>query len=142
MFRRKFLKIAGLGAAAVALPSLGAYAISLNEATAGVILHQFRFLNLDRKGIDQFVQDYYKQEGSSKSALAQVKMRGYYMLNINSDQSQLVRTITTLYLLSTDFFQNRMDEGKLVRYQGIYDPYKTPCANPFSALYYPPAPAV
>ena len=142
MFRRKFLKIAGLGAVAVALPSLGAYAVSLNEATAGVILHQFRFLNLDRKGIDQFVQDYYKQEGSSKSALAQVKMRGYYMLNINSDQSQLVRTITTLYLLSTDFFQNRMDEGKLVRYQGIYDPYKTPCANPFSALYYPPAPAV
>lgn len=142
MFRRKFLKIAGLGAVAVALPSLGAYAVSLNEATAGVILHQFRFLNLDRKGIDQFVQDYYKQEGSSKSALAQVKMRGYYMLNINSDQSQLVRTITTLYLLSTDFFQNRMDEGKLVRYQGIYDPYKTPCANPFSALYYPPAPAI
>ncbi|UOR06567.1 hypothetical protein MUN82_05585 [Hymenobacter aerilatus] len=142
MFRRKFLKIAGLGAAAVALPSLGAYAVSLNEATAGIILHQFRFLNLDKEGVDQFVLDYYKQEGSSRSAFAHVKMRGYYMLNINSDQSQLVRTITTLYLLSTDFFQNRMNELKLVRYQGIYDPYKTPCANPFSALYYPPAPAV
>ena len=134
--------MAGLGAAAVALPSIGAYAVSLNEATAGVILHQFRFLNLDKKGVDQFVQEYYKQEGSSRSAFTQLKMKGYYMLNIDSDQSQLVRTITTLYLLSTDFFQNRMDERKLVRFHSIYDPYKTPCANPFSALYYPPAPAV
>ena len=138
MRRRNFLKIAGVSAAAVALPSAGAYALSLENATVGVIKNQFSFLKLDEKGLRQFVADYYTLEGTSKTLFARTKMKAYYLFKVDSDQSQLVRTITTLYLISTNFFQNRMDENKIVNYQGLYNPHKTPCANPFSSLYYPP----
>lgn len=138
MFRRKFLKTVGLGVGAVTLPSLGAYAVPLNDATAGVIRHQFRFLRLDEQGVARFVRDYY-QEQKNNSLMIQLKMKLYYLFRVDAEQSQLVRSLTTLYLLSTDFFQNKMDESKLVQYQGIYDLYKTPCGHPFSALRYPPA---
>lgn len=41
------------------------------------------------------------------------------------------------FLLSTDFFINKMDTSKPVKFIGIYDPYQKPCCNPFSDLYYP-----
>jgi len=137
MFRRKFLKTVGLGIGAVTLPSLGAYAVPLNDATAGVILHQFDFLRLDKQGVARFVQDYYKINKNA-TLMIKLKMKLYYLLRTDAQQSQLVHSISTLYLLSTDFFQHRMDESRLVQYQGIYDVYKTPCAHPFSASYYPP----
>lgn len=43
------------------------------------------------------------------------------------------------FLLSTDFFVNKMDSNKSVKYIGLYDPYVRPCSNPFSNLYYPNA---
>ena len=41
--------------------------------------------------------------------------------------------IVSLYLLSSDFFQNGADESRLVRYLAFYDPVTSsmPCANPF-----------
>jgi hypothetical protein len=32
-----------------------------------------------------------------------------------------------------------MDESKIVKYLGFFDPYLRPCANPFSEVYYPSA---
>ena len=139
MRRRNFLKIAGLSAVAGALPSAAAYSLSLEDALVGVIKNQFSFLRLDEKGVRQFVADYYATEGASKTLLAQAKMKAFCLLKLDSEQSQTVRGITTVYLISTDFFQNKMDESRLVKYQGLYNPHKTPCANPFSSLYYPPA---
>lgn len=40
------------------------------------------------------------------------------------------------FLLSTDFFVNKMDTSKPVTYIGLYNPYMRPCSNPFSNLYY------
>ena len=139
MRRRNFLKVAGLGTAAVALPTVGAYSTPLEKTTADIIMNQFSFLKLDKKGVQQFVADYYQLEGTSRSPIARLKMKLYDVFKVSSDRSQLVRGITTLYLVSSDFFQNKMDESRIVRYKGIYNPYKTPCANPFSSLYYPPA---
>lgn len=45
--------------------------------------------------------------------------------------------IVGLFLLSTNFFANKMDPKKPVRFGIIYNPYFTPCANPFSNLHYP-----
>ncbi len=41
------------------------------------------------------------------------------------------------FLLSTDFFHNKMDESKPVTYVVLYQPYERGCSNPFSNLYYP-----
>lgn len=41
------------------------------------------------------------------------------------------------FLLSTDFFINKMDESKEIKYTGIiWGPYSTPCLNPFSSMFY------
>ena len=40
------------------------------------------------------------------------------------------------FLMSTDFFINKMDESKTITYQGFYNPYKQPCSNPFSFIFY------
>ena len=141
MRRRNFLQLVGLGTAAVAVavPTVSMAASSVENALAGIILNEFSFLKLDRKGLDQFVADYYRMPWANKHFFMNIRTKAYYFLNINSDQSQLVRNCAHLYLISTDFFLNRMDESKEVKYLGWYNPHKTPCANPFSALYYPPA---
>ncbi|WP_375418915.1 hypothetical protein [uncultured Hymenobacter sp.] len=139
MRRRNFLKIAGLGTAAIAVPAVAATSGSTVKATAGIILHEFRFLKLDQAGVEKFVEDYYQLTGGGSTLTTKLKTKAYYLFKIDSERSQLVRTITTLYLLSTDFFQNRMDESRKVKYLGWYNPHKTPCANPFSSIYYPPA---
>lgn len=35
------------------------------------------------------------------------------------------------YLSSTDFFMNGADESRPVRFVALYDPYVSPCFNPF-----------
>ena len=49
---------------------------------------------------------------------------------------QIKARIVGEFLLSTDFFFNKMDRSKPVSYIGIYDPYHRPCQNPFSNLHY------
>jgi hypothetical protein len=134
MRRRNFLKLAGAGtAAAVALPAVWYKATSLHEAAAGIITHELGFLKLEPKGVARFVDDYLKDPWSRFTA-AQVKP--YYFLRTGDDKSN-VADMTSKYLLSSDFFMNNMDEQKTVQYLGLYNPYRSPCANPFSSLHYP-----
>jgi hypothetical protein len=41
------------------------------------------------------------------------------------------RRMHAQFLLSTDFFQNGAAEGRTLRFVALYDPYVTPCYNPF-----------
>lgn len=139
MQRRNFLKLAGLGGAGlIAIPSLGAYTISVEDATAGILFNQYDYLKLDPNGVKQFVTDYYKSAHADTTWLRQLKTKICYLTKLDSEQSGTVESIMQLYLLSSDFFQNRMDESKEVKYIAIYNPHRTPCANPFSSMYYPP----
>lgn len=58
-----------------------------------------------------------------------------YNTKYTIDRSRIVGD----FLISTDFFINKMDPQKPVKYTGIYDPYQRPCSNPFSNLFYPDA---
>ena len=58
-----------------------------------------------------------------------------YYTKYTVDRSRIVGD----FLLSTDFFINKMDPQKPVKYTTIYDPYQKPCSNPFSNLFYPDA---
>lgn len=137
MRRRKFLQLAGLGSVVLALPSIALYSTSPEDAAVGIILNELNFLKLERKGVEQFVTDYYKWSGIHKRLRMRLTTKANYFFKIDSDQSDIVRNLINTYLISTDFFQNKMDESRVIKYVGRYNPYKTPCANPFSAIYYP-----
>ncbi len=99
-----------------------------------VIISKLHFLSLDKEGVKTFVADYMR----NADYLLQTKIRTAYFLNLPGEQFKYWDELTDTYLLSTDFFRNKMDESKLVTYTGtIYNPYKTPCSHPFSNLYYP-----
>lgn len=134
MQRRKFLQLTGLGAAALALPGVGYSAISTEEAIAGILKNEFDYLKLDEKGVEQFVADFFKFRGQGK--YVHIKARTLYLLKVKSPDSSLVDRLAREYILSTDFFINKMDESKTVKYIGLYDPHKRPCANPFTYNYY------
>ena len=63
-------------------------------------------------------------------------MKGYSLFGINSAKSGKVHQLVTAYLLSSDFFQNKMDEKRTIKYVGLYDPYSRPCSHPFSHIHY------
>ncbi|MFD3000915.1 hypothetical protein ACFS7Z_11120 [Pontibacter toksunensis] len=143
MLRRNFLKLTGLGAVMVAAPTAGFASISIKDAAVGAIINEFDYLVLDRKGVEDFVNDflpYYYWNGQLKHSLV---IRTLYVLKCKSDRAvsvfntTLLRTLAETYLLSTDFFTNNMDETKVIKYTGIYSPYSKPCANPFSFIHYP-----
>jgi hypothetical protein len=135
MRRRNFLKIAGAGTAAVAALPAGWYvATSVPEAAAGIITREFSYLKLDPKGVARFVDDYLKDP---LSGYTPAKIKAYYALRTGSDASMMVADLTRKYLLSSDYFTNKMDENRTVQYLGFYNPYRSPCANPFSSLHYP-----
>lgn len=56
-----------------------------------------------------------------------------YATNYKVYRSKIVGT----FLLSTDFFRNKMNASLPVKYVALFDPYKQPCSSPFSNLYYP-----
>ncbi|MCC9165619.1 hypothetical protein [Pontibacter harenae] len=143
MLRRKFLKLSGLGALVVAAPTAGFASISLKDATVGSIINEFDYLQLDKKGVEQFVDDFLAYNfwnGSFKHTLV---MRAIYTTKTKSDRSvslfktNMLKTLADTYLLSTDFFSNNMDENKPLKYMGLYSPHLKPCANPFSFIHYP-----
>jgi hypothetical protein len=135
MRRRNFLKIAGAGTAAVAALPAGWYVTtSVQEAAAGIITREFSYLKLDPKGVARFVDDYLKDP---LSGYTHKELKASYALRAVADRSAMVADLTRRYLLSSDYFLNKMDENRTVQYLGMYNPYRSPCANPFSSLHYP-----
>lgn len=118
----------------VALPALGIAYLSYEKAAKNLISNELDYLKLDESGVEHFVRDYAK--GKSENYL--LKVRGLYLLGSSASQSKIVEELVKDYMLATDFFRNRMDESRTIKYVGLYNPYTTPCANPFSAVYYPP----
>ncbi len=99
-------------------------------------------LDIDPGAIDQFINDYYKYEGYNKyegnTLTGQNKLFLILMFestpifhNIWQDLRKIFREdLTSKVLLSTDFFQEGMDEGRTIKYILYYDPYINLCYNP------------
>ena len=134
MLRRKFLKLTGLGTGAlVTIPTFGFATTSYEEAVTGILKKEIGYLDLDKKGIEKFIQDFSKDRDEKY----RLKVRAMYLLGIKPEHSYSVNDIVRTYLLSTDFFMTQMNERKTVHYIGLYNPYARPCTQPFSNLYYP-----
>lgn len=134
MLRRSFLKKVGLGASIAAIPGFLYTTTSLKDAVTGIITNELGYLKLDKAGVDRFADDYLKTVYSQSTPL---KLKTYYFLGRKAEQSWLINDVVSRYLLSSDYFLNKMDEGKIVKYTTLYNPYLNPCSNPFSSLYYP-----
>ena len=130
MKRRKFLTIAGLGGL---LAGVGAFGFAFQNAVERIIVSELSFLKLDKEGVARFVADYTK----SMPSKSKLMLKGYSFLGVSTRKSQKINNLINAYLLSTDFFMNKMDEGRTIKYIGLYDPYQRPCAHPFSSSQYP-----
>ncbi|CAN5365301.1 hypothetical protein BH23BAC1_BH23BAC1_20300 [soil metagenome] len=133
MKRRKFLKFLGLGSTVVAIPAISLASNSFNQSVIGLIKNDLSYLDLDEKGLENFVQDYFKENPESNL----YKLKLLYMFRVTSKNSYTVEKISKHYLMGSDFFRNKMDETKKVYYTGLYNPFKSPCAHPFNNIYYP-----
>lgn len=130
-------------AAAAAVPPAALNVHSVMSSTIqSIVKRELNYLKIDPKGLAQFSDDYIRFI-EQFSMLGEQKFRlniaGEYMFNKNAQNSTVVEGIVKRFLLSTDFFTNRMDESKLVKYQGLHDKNKAACFNPFSHMYYPQA---
>ena len=134
MRRREFLALTGIGAAFMAIPGVGYLSTSVENATASIILREYHYLRLDIEGVELFVEDYLRKY---RNTTLEIKLKTCHLLDLGSDDSKFVEDLTHKYLYSTDFFLNKMDESKPVLFVGSYDPYLSPCANPFAHNQYP-----
>lgn len=132
MKRRKFLIIAGLSGAAAALTSARFLTTSFEQSAEALIKRELSFLRLDEDGLKKFVADY----SASKDRTYKRMVKGYGLIGLGTAQSGKIHQLVSQYLLSTDFFHNKMDESRIVKYIALYNPYTSPCAHPFSAAQY------
>jgi hypothetical protein len=144
MKRREFIWVGTIAALGV---SVGGYVFfsSFERLVRKIIFKDTQGLSVSSEEITKFLLDTRKThtlEMFSFSKKELIKWSYYldnplihmpYEAKYNVYRSQIVG----LFLLSTDFFQNKMDPKRPIHYVKIYNPYFTPCSNPFSNLYYP-----
>jgi len=137
MNRRKFLILTGVATGAVVIPS-SIYFISgdLKKYAVLLIERQLDYLRLENGSVLKYVNDYFQ---NSNDAVARLKFKSMYYLNLSWEKSNVLKELIKYYLLSTDFFINKMDENQEVKYIGLYSPYKSPVPNPFAYTLYPPS---
>ncbi len=145
MKRRKFIGVIGIGTAAIATGGYISFS-DFDDAVKRVITQEAGALKLkvDTKEIDSFVvgarefglwdtYSFNKKElikWFSRIGNLGKSLPLFYKFN------RYKQEILHHFLFASSFFYDGMDVNKPVRYLRIYDPYSTPCCNPFSNLYY------
>lgn len=121
----------------VALPaSLYFLSPAINEHAVLLIKRELYYLKLEEGSVERYITDYFKN--ANNDLMTKLKWKTMYFMRIKPEQSTTFFELVKYYLLSTDFFINRADESKEVKYLGLYSPYKSPVPNPFSFAIYPP----
>jgi len=145
MKRRKFIGIVSVGTATVIAGSYISFS-GFDTAIKKILTNYTKMLklNISDKEISSFII------GANKAKLwesysflkkelikwhANIENIGFSLPSI--DQYKWYKQeIERQFLFSTSFFYNGMDTTKPVYYLRIYNPYNTPCCNPFSNTYY------
>ena len=147
MKRRKFI-----GFMALALAGIGAGGYLFYErfdaVARKIIIKDTASLKIAPEEYEKFFRDAVRNKTWSRmlpsSHLQMIKWHYYldnrlvglpYASSYEINRSKIVGA----FLLSTDFFQNKMDASRPVKYTQLFNPYFAPCSNPFSNLYYPDA---
>jgi hypothetical protein len=137
MKRRVFLwtGLAALCAGAGVLPLLS----SDQAAVVKVLRKKLAYLTLDESGVRRFARDFIPHHVVSTQKLRAIDAAGPLYTRIGWSAKRRLGgalahgedRIVTLYLMSSDFFKNGADKGRVVHYLGFYDPVAA-CNNPFA----------
>ena len=97
----------GIGGAVLALPASVFLAVkSIEDIAFDLIVNELHYLKLDKDGVKKYVRDYLHRD--KPDFLSKLKWRSYYLLNFNSNDSDNVKYLISYYLLSSDFFINKI----------------------------------
>lgn len=142
MKRRRFLGIFSLGLAGTAL---GLVALpNFEKIVKKMIEADTKDLSIEKGAIEKYIIDAKKKNVFQRFNLGKREfIRGHYFIDnrifalpYQAKYSRYRSDLIAGFLLSTDFFANRMNTGKTIHYTSFYDPYFRPCSNPFSNIYY------
>ncbi|MBL6448899.1 hypothetical protein JMN32_21485 [Fulvivirga sp. 29W222] len=143
--RRKFLWIALLTVIAAVIGTVAI--LDFNTVVIKMLKHDLAHLKVDETSYETFVREAEQKQhwqGKFFDWKKRQLVRFSYMVDAilpsfpyKYKYLQYRSDIVGDFLLSTDFFINKMDRDKTVTYIGLYNPYLRPCSNPFSNLYYP-----
>lgn len=142
MFERRRVIAAALAALAV-FSTWRFVRGSAESAVVAVLRKQLAYLRLEEAGLQAYAHDLVVRAAVSTNKMRVIDMVGpiYARFEAPGYPDVLTRDlrhgeerIVSLYLLSSDFFENGADETRLVRYRGFYDPLTRPhaCGNPFA----------
>jgi len=115
---------------------------TVEDAVAIIIKGRFNYLKLDDEGVAMFSRELAQRNAINPGKLRATSALGalYMSLSRATTHSFIGKAllhgeerITTLYLLSSDFFRNGADISKPVRFVHYYDPTLA-CGNPFARL--------
>lgn len=113
------------------------------DAIVAILHKRLNYLKLDPDGVDAFARDLVTRKILSGSKLRLIDMASpvYTHLSSHLGHNSLAHNfkhgeerIVSMYLLSSDFFQNGHDESKVVHYLEFYEPFVKckPCQTPFA----------
>ncbi|MEM9834294.1 MAG: hypothetical protein AAF944_26930 [Bacteroidota bacterium] len=143
MNRRKFIKIIG-GTSVVAG---GSYLVLTDfyDVVEKIIRQELSYLPIGEDVFASFIADVRKEKAITQFGFSKewfirthflVGGMGKQILPYRYKYLQYQEQILATFLLSTNFFFNKMDETKPIQYVELYHPYKRACSNPFSSIYY------
>lgn len=143
MNRRRFIRISILSIIGAAAATVIAF-YNFDSFVLRMLKKDLKTLNVEEQDLKRFITDANNNHYWKKNAIDSKKRAFlfvfYFIPNIGLPYqfkfAQIKGRIVGTFLLSTDFFMNKMDESKKLKYVGFYDPYLRPCQNPFSNLYY------
>ncbi|HEY9049718.1 MAG TPA: hypothetical protein VIN08_27660 [Ohtaekwangia sp.] len=139
MNRRSFIRLSLL-----AIPAAIAAYLLLNfdKVVKRILIADTQSLKVPDEAIDRFLNEAKREHFWNKFSFSKkmfICVQHFFSslgikLKYHTKYVQYRSMITGQFLLSTDFFLNKMDPSKDVTYIGFFNPYKTGCSNPFSSL--------
>lgn len=142
MKRRNFIKVI----TGFSVLSLGSYVLlpSFEKVVKKIIESSSDKLRINKNHINTFITEaenekYWNQFSTAKKEF--IRLQHFFdnrmiSLPYGNKYLQYQNEIVGRFLLSTDFFQHKMDQSRDINYIGFYNPYKSPCSNPFTNIYY------
>jgi hypothetical protein len=119
---------------------------SLQEIIIAVLRQRLPYLRMEETGLAQFASDLL-----ARGVVSPLRLRTlgallpvYRSVSVEGEHEWLPELlhgeerITTLYLISSDFFQHGEREDREIRYLGYFDPLVRPaCSSPFARPVFP-----
>lgn len=142
MKRRKFLGIFSLGVIGTAVGMLALP--NFDEVVMNIIEHDTRELPIAEGAVEKYLSDAKKRNFHQRFNFGKREfIRGHYLIDNKiftlpylTKYSRYRSELVGNFLLSTNFFTEKMNTNKIISYTSFYDPYYRPCSNPFSNVYY------